>query len=227
MIYVIGDSHTRAFSFNSNFFPLFVGAGKENNFVNETNSITLTKNIFNVLSKIEVVKYVMFVIGEPDARFFSGQGWYPWESKTPPDISDYQKKCHLAIVRYEKMLKELLAKINFKPIIFNVTPSKRQQQNIVVNYYNSCLKKMCENNKFHFVFINQKIYSNDENIIHELYFGDTVHMNNQIQPLVEEELIKMGIIEKSDFNNNFNWDHTEVMKKFAFDPQFGCFKLSK
>jgi hypothetical protein len=227
MIYVIGDSHTRAFSFNANFFPLFIGAGKQNNFVDEANSKTLAENVTNVLCRMEDLKYVMFVLGEPDARFFSGQGWYPWEAKNPPDISGYQEKCHRSIIRYERMLIELLAKKDFIPIVFNVTPSKRELQNVVVDYYNSCLKEMCENNNFYFVAINEKIYSKDENIIHEMYFGDTVHMNNQIQPLAEAELIKLKVIEKSGFNNSFTWDHIAVMKKFVFDPQFGCFKLSK
>ena len=42
-VIVLGDSHCRAFSFNSNFFPIFLGAGKEMNFISDKNLKKLKK----------------------------------------------------------------------------------------------------------------------------------------------------------------------------------------
>ncbi len=227
MICVLGDSHSRAFAHNSNFFPMFLGAGKEHNFISEENAARVASKIPAVLSHIKSLKEVIFVLGEPDTRYYTGQGWYPWESTLDPDITGYQAKVNSSVTRYETMLKSLQKTIRFEPVIFNVTPSQRILQNVVVDHYNEQLKQMCGSNGYRFIYINDKLYSGDANIIHDKYYGDNVHMNNKIQPLIEEVLTSYGLIETSGYDKEFNWSHAGVMKEFAFDKKFGCYKQVK
>ena len=224
-IYVIGDSHTRAFSFNTNFFPLFVGAGKENCFVSDETLRNITANFFKTLDALVSDNPVMLVVGEPDTRFYLGQGWYPWDSKVKENISGFEKKVDGSIDRVETLLDKLKKRYTNKFILFNVTPSQRVNQNKVTDYFNRKLEQLCKKRDCLFVFINDKIYSGDEKIIHEKYYGDTVHLNNKIQPLVEAILKENDLIGKSGFDENVQWSHQEVMKKFSFDEKFGCYKL--
>ena len=79
-IYAIGDSHTRAFSFNKNFLPLFIGAGKSHCFINDKNMKNVRNKIYKITKKLNQAT-VILVLGEPDTRYYLGKGWYPWEDK--------------------------------------------------------------------------------------------------------------------------------------------------
>ena len=88
-IIVFGDSHSRAFSYNPNFLPFFIGAGKQNNFINDENAKRVEDSLRTALKGLEGQK-VMFCFGEPDTRHWLGLGWYPWEGKREFDLDDLE-----------------------------------------------------------------------------------------------------------------------------------------
>jgi hypothetical protein len=224
-ILVVGDSHTRAFAGNPNFTPMFAGAGKENCFVNEETCAIVQRNLFTMLEKLKWEGPIMLFYGEPDTRFYLGKGWYPWQATGRDKMLFHTFRVRKSFVRYCKLIEECRKRYSNQIIILNVTPSSRVNQNKMVDYFNSLLKKYAGRHGLLFVDINEQVYSDASRVVQKKYEADTVHLNNNIQPLVENVLIKHGLIETSGFNSSAEWNHEEMMKKFVFDEKFGCYRL--
>lgn len=222
-IYVIGDSHTRAFSYNPNFLPLFIGAGKEHCFINDKTYKNIKKKSYNIVKQLDNAK-VMFTLGEPDTRYYLGKGWYPWDNKVEFTVKDFKPLIDKSLSRYKKLLLFLKKNTNNAYIIFNIPPSIREEQNEIVEYFNTGLESFCKQNGFLFISVNDKLYSN-ESIVSEKYYGDTVHLNKNVQPLVEDILIKEELLVSSKFDEEVVWDHTQVQNSYEFNEKFGCYTL--
>ena len=166
----------------------------------------------------------MFVFGEPDTRHYAGQGWHPWLAETPPDISNYEAKVEESVQRFETMLQCLTSWRPFLPMVLNVTPSVRLEQNVVVDFFNSRLADRCARNGWLFIPINGAVYDPKDHTIQVKYFGDQIHLNQQIQPLVEKILEDAEVLSCSGYNPAFQASNAEIMKLFAFDEKFGCFR---
>ena len=80
-IWVIGDSHARAFSCNSNFIPFFIGEGKKHCFVNDKYLSGLILKVLNIVKEVTAQDSIILYLGEPDTRFYLGRGWRPWKNK--------------------------------------------------------------------------------------------------------------------------------------------------
>lgn len=223
-IIVFGDSHSRAFSLNPNFFPIFLGAGKKNNFINEENYDLVKNSVFKALGNIEN-KYIMFCLGEPDTRYYLGLGWYPWEGKREFELADFRPNIGESFSRYIKLLHELKREFDKEFIVFNITPSMRIDQNKMVNYYNKLLKDASVENDYTFIDINEKIYSNNESIIDQQYYSDTVHLNTRVQILVEDFLIKKGFVTTKGFDKEIDISAEQLQAKYKYDKRFGCYVL--
>ena len=226
-IYVIGDSHTRAYSFNDNFLPTFAGAGKENCFITDETAAHLKKNIVNAIERFQTENPILLFLGEPDTRYYLGKGWYPWKSEIKEDISGMESNVFSSIKRYEELVSVLTNTFRNRFIIHCVTPCRRRSQNKITDRFNEELEKIC--NKFGLLFlkINERIYINDEKIIDDKYYSDEVHLNNKIQVLAEDILKRHGLIERSGFAENISWSNEEMIKKFKFDEKFGCYIMKE
>lgn len=224
-ILVLGDSHSRAFSFNPNFFPIFLGPGKEMNFVNDKNLKLLEKSILRVLKTFNLTadSKIILYLGEPDTRFYLAGDWYPWKQEELELDENYKEKVRDSIIRYEKLLDTIIGKIS-NPIIMNVTPSRRTEQNKVVDYFNAKLAELCSTRGFEFLDINNSIYSNDEKVIQDVYYLDQVHMNTRIQVLVEKRLMDLAYIESPAYSKT-ELTNEEIQGKYGFDKRFGCYTL--
>lgn len=222
MIYVIGDSHSRSFAKNENFFPLFIGAGKENCFVSDATLDCLKSNITRVVKNLSKNSQILLVLGEPDTRFYLGKGWTPWLSSSQDCLEDIDGKIKASAERYSKLIHWLQESSQHVFYIFNVTPSNRENQNIYVNAFNRRLRDICLSSGVLFVDIEDKLFL-DKNKMDVSYMGDEVHLNNLIQPLVEEFLVSSNILQESKFNKDFKFDSKQVQGKFVFNEQFSCY----
>ena len=81
-IWVIGDSHARAFSYNNNFIPFFVGEGREHCFRNDKCLSNVISKVLNITKEIITQDTIVLFLGEPDTRFYLGRGWKPWKKKS-------------------------------------------------------------------------------------------------------------------------------------------------
>lgn len=224
-IIVFGDSHSRAFSLNPNFIPFFIGAGKEHNFINEKNAIKVKAKLWKAMSGLDH-QNVMFCFGEPDTRHYLGYGWYPWEGEKVLEIDDFKPHVDKAIERYYQMIEDLSEKFDNHILIFNVTPSIRERQNEIVDYYNLIIKnKVSKLEGVTFVGINDEIYTSGEELIDQQYYSDTVHLNNKIQILVEDFLIENGFLKERGYQKEVNFSHKKVQSSYKYDKRFGCYVL--
>lgn len=228
MIYVIGDSHTRSFSFNENFVPLFLGQGKEINFTCDENFFKIKNATLNLLTNFNNDATLIFFIGEPDTRFYLNVGWYPWDNIEKASTQNYIENISKSVFRYNNFLAVIKQKFNGKIFVLNIIPSNRKLQNVIVDEYNKQLKSCCISHDIIFLDVNNDIYIDGHHeMIKEEFISDPVHLNNKLQVLVQNSLIKYGLKLSNRFNESIKWDNSEVQKKFYFDEKFGCYKMKK
>ena len=221
-IIVLGDSHSRSFAHNQNFFPVFLGAGKHHNFISSENfKIVLNKSL-KVLNKLNQ-KDVLFFFGEPDTRYALGKGWYPWDEKEHINLDHSKLIC--SSTDYYLKLANKLRKSGRNVMVLNVILTPRRDQNLIVKKYNTTLKYKLKSYGIPFFEINSLIEENG--VISEHYYGDQVHASNRIQPLVEKLLINLKLIDNSNFDNNYIWDIKKVQSEFELNDKFGCYVLKK
>lgn len=220
MIYVIGDSHTRTFANNSNFFPLFVGPGKEICFISEEHFSNVKERVARVIPHLDDSAVVMFVLGEPDTRYYLGKGWTPWEPQISHDIENPFELLDLSVARYKAFLKWFSQTYNFKAMVFNVVPSSRLIQNEYAKYMNKKLEEYCAVSRIPFINIQDQIVS--QGVVRQDYMGDVVHLDASVQPLIEAQIRQSGIdleinqpSEQREINN--------IKSDFVYDPRFACF----
>ena len=110
-IWVIGDSHARAFSYNNNFIPFFIGEGRKHCFINDKCLSNIISKVFNIIKEIKTWDWVILFLGEPDTRFYLGRGWKPWKRKFGFSIRR-RSKIKKSFKRYCQLINEKL--VSFK-----------------------------------------------------------------------------------------------------------------
>lgn len=224
-IYIVGDSHSRAFSYNRNFIPLFLGPGKKINFISDDNMQTV-KSKFAMVHKSLAPQKVITYFGEPDTRWLLGKGWYPWEGSVEFVLDDFRQEVNQSVDRYIQLIRFARDHFAWEICVMNVTPTTRVEQNVISEYYNERLHQTCKDEGFMFLPINSRLFTHDLNL-DDSYCGDSVHLNSAIQPHVEEILIKKGMIESSGFRVGIEWDHSKVHADFKYNKRFGCYTLKE
>jgi hypothetical protein len=217
-IITLGDSHVRSFAKNENFFPLFIGSGKEMCFIDDksyNHTLSTTKKVLSNFNKEDVF---MLVFGEPDCRWFSGKGWHPWLSNSSVDLNREGLKS--SIERFLKFITELSSDGYKNLCIYNATPSKRKEQNKMILAWNNVVKDFCEDGDFLFIDISSEVNSNLEN-----YLADEVHLNDKVSSLVLNILFNKNIIDEIK-NDEYNYIYQDVKDRFKFNPKFNCFTYS-
>ena len=235
-IWVIGDSHARAFSYNKNFIPFFIGQGKTHCFINDNNLSNLISKVVKIITEIKDRDSVILFLGEPDTRFCLGRGWKPWKKKYRKGWKLWKSKIRLFIggkilikksyKRYCQLISEVKNKTNASLLILNITPSDRRDQNKLVDYFNKLLSEFCsKENDVEFIYINPKIYNPETKTVGGEYYGDPVHLNIKLQLPVENWFFEKGTIKKSFFDEENRMDKKQIKRNYKFNENFGCFTL--
>ncbi len=226
-IWVIGDSHTRAFSYNDNFIPFYIGGGKEHCFLSDQRLSDLIPKVLHIVKEVVAHDSIILLLGEPDTRFYLGSGWKPWKIKNRFPISiRWRSKIKKSFKRYCQLIDEVKNKTKAKLMILNITPSNRKDQNKLVFYFNRLLSEYCLKEKdVAFIDINTAIYNPKTKTIKEEYYGDHVHLNMKLQMPVEKWLIGKGIIERSYYDEENTMDKKKLKKNFKYNERFGCYTL--
>lgn len=177
---IIGDSHTRAYGLNRNFTPIFLGPGKDNNFIDWANVDVMLKKCYQIAETIHP-KTVILCLGEPETRYAMGLGWNPWLSQYIPDTDNFSflDKC---IALFKFFTEELTKKLGWDVYVQNVVLTQSPEQCRYIDYYNHLLSQ---------IFADRLIFFNDrirrpEGTIDEEYSWDRIHANNKICEFVEE-----------------------------------------
>ena len=227
-IVVIGDSHTRVFSYHHIFLPLFIGSGRDNCFLSENKYKNSKDKIHNILDRIKIASKVMLVFGEPDIRNHF-ENVFGTKNLGKSDEVIIQE----AVERYKHLIEELNNEKKFELIIFNAVPSGNSEYNPLLSHYNQELELFCNNKGIHFIDIWDDIFESSKNVVDNKYQSDPVHLNKNILPIVvkklkEVKIVPKGISESSTFKwayrykfsiNNYDiaiWgDKTKLEENFA------------
>lgn len=135
-IVILGESHTRSFSYRKNVLPFFMGSGKT---INLDNIKVINNSIDNIILKLNKKECLIFLyIGEPNCRYPIGNTWTPhWdEIHGGLNINSYIDKeyLHNCINRYSN--------INLQDIDFILTPTGAYDPvQPALSYFNSLLKE--------------------------------------------------------------------------------------
>lgn len=221
MFYVIGDSHVRSFAGSNWFIPFFLGPGKKNCFVSDKNLIHVKKNAVQVLSNIPRKSRVLCVFGEPDARFYLGKGWYPWDEDGKDDMSAITEKIASSAYRYASFLSYVCDKYDHDFFVLPVTPSGRVNQNRYVRAFNGKLRELCEVRGAFFVDIESDFFDTEFQI-KEGYMADPVHLNRKVQALVMDLLSKVVPIESRGGTSARKVAEGRIGKYFSYNEAFDC-----
>lgn len=220
---VLGDSHCRAYAFNRNFVPLFLGMGKTHCFISKETEQILKKDTAKAMQAIPGNR-VLLVLGEPDTRYYLGKGWYPWKNELQPIIKNKSELVTQSIVRYERYLRWLRLNYNNEFIVCSVVPTIRKQQNEICDLFNQELRNICSFLQLSFIDINNYLYQSP-GILNRKYAGDEVHLNQYIQPFVEKELIRIGYLTESYFDPEQKLENQALKSQFKYSRRFGCYVL--
>jgi hypothetical protein len=198
-IVVIGDSHTRVFSYHHIFLPLFIGSGRDNCFLSDIKYKNSRDKIYNILDRIKVPSKVMLVFGEPDIRNHF-ENVFGTKNLGKSDLVIIQE----AVERYKHLIEELNNEKKYELIIFNAVPSGTPEYNPLLSHYNNELEVFCNSKGVHFIDIWDDIFESSKNVVDHEYQSDPVHLNENILPIVVKELkdaeiLPQSIVEKSKF----------------------------
>lgn len=224
VILVIGDSHTRVFSDSTMFFPVFVGAGKEFNLLNDNSTLSILEKSIKII-KNSKHKNVLLNFGEPDTRYFLGKGWYPWKDNQVSYNIDLKNSITTSVDNYLFLVKRLENIFRNKDFyITEVNPSPRSDQNQLIIKYNKALNLKLSN--YQIIKSFDYFYDDVNDIPYEMYISpeDPVHLNSRIIDFYSKFFSSKLNLKLSDLNNTGS-DANDVRHKFEYNKKFGCFIL--
>ena len=198
---VLGDSHGRSFTYNKEFLSIFIGSGKEVNFMSDESAMETKRRLLNNLHRLDRNKNIMLVFGEPDVRLYL---------ENHNEIRDLQgEKEYIAACtdRYMAVIKEVRKHISGNLIVYNAVPCPRLEQNLFSKKYNSRLKRLCKENQIPFVDIWNKVVDKDNNL-DEKYSVDHIHLSHLITPIVIKNLKRKRLMSPTvQEEKNYSWSY--------------------
>jgi hypothetical protein len=223
-IIIIGESHTRHFSFRKNIIPLFADNGKRYNLDNVE---YINEKINMVAKKIDFDHLSFLYIGEPNCRISLVGHWTPhWDEIhkghkiDPTPDKKYISKC---IDEYKK--------VDLTNIDYILTPTSAYDATIpTLKLFNETLKE-----KFGDLVIDIFKYTHDEKfcVLNEYksknWEKDPIHLNSKISDKFVNELYIRNIIDNKEnyapemkeiFDTHFVRDKEGIEKS-----RFGTYKI--
>lgn len=214
-IIVIGDSHSRSFGGSDYFIPIFMGAGKFNNFTNENFRKITNKKLLEIMSNFKKDDYFLLTLGEADCRWNTYGSWYPSKTAKKPkneitnSVSNSVSNFKKSILNIKSLYKNL--------IIYNVIPHMRDDQNTTNQIWNKNISTFCEENDLFFCDIYNEVLKDLNSHLLQLDNNrgiDPIHLSTSIQKLVIKKLQITEKPEKILINNT----------RFSFNERFKCFR---
>ncbi len=216
---VLGDSHTRSFSFRENIYPIFLDEGRKINLnTNHVNYVISQSN--KVKNKLNLLENVIYFIklGEPDIRYQLNNDWHVQASNFIYEGKINYEYLDLCISNYKKIIDNL-------PFInYILTPTTAYKPSLdSLKYFNNGIKKIFGDKV---VDIQSKTLGQTE--VLDKYKGsdrDPIHLNSNISNLFLDELVKRNIINSSDLNyykrNQKESFNSKDLKKLFITNRFG------
>lgn len=220
-IIVLGDSHVRTFAKTNVFYPFFLGPGKKINYINGTHRNKTKNKIHHVMSNFDKDDIFLFVFGEPDCRWWTGNGWHSWLKLTNDAVN--LPELNNSIKRYQDVINDIKELGYENVIIYNATASENDKQNNQIYIWNSSMKNFCDKNKIPFIDLSDIILVDKK--INPEFLVDMIHLNDKPAKLVFNILMDKELISSEVKLSSAPYNYLEVKKQFKLNSKFNCLTL--
>jgi hypothetical protein len=219
-IVILGESHTRSFSYRKNMLPFFMGSGKT---INLDNIKVINKTLNNIILKLNKKECLIFLyIGEPNCRYPVRNNWTPhWdEIQKGIDVKPYIDKKYLqsCIDRYSN--------INLQDIDFILTPTGAYDPvQPALHYFNTLLKEKFGNKV---IDIFSKTVDKNLKTLNEYkakdWEKDPIHVNSKISQDFLQILKNKNVINNiEDYESNVDGYFGTHLLRMQDKSQFGSY----
>jgi hypothetical protein len=198
-IYILGDSHIRAFSFANQIMPIFIGPAAFNNFLSERNALMVINKIDHLICSLESDLKELILIISGDVIHVSRKS----EGKEKDLI-----KLDAAIKRYSEFIDKFhVSYPNVKLVVGAVFPGCTDMYLQYELYYNERLQNICHNVAVPFINVNTVITTDGK--LDFPFKADFAHVNYRVvKPFLE--LLSENInanLEDRCYYNDFRWEY--------------------
>ncbi len=213
-IIVIGDSHVRAFAFNENFIPLFIGPAAFNNFLTK-------KNADKVASKVIALIEQSLSIDSTYLFLFSGDVEHV-RRKSSEITAEIIVELEDSAIRYVEVLKSIAIRLNDKICVGLSLPGTNDLYNdIRMLYTNKFLSKLKGDSRIQVFDFNPDLIDQDGFLIN-YYKADFAHISYRCVGPILDKLVKGGLMKADQYNRrcDFEW-----WASFNIGTEEGPFKI--
>ncbi len=172
--YLISDSHSRAFSYNSAFIPLFIGRGDTTLFLTDDLFRSTAKKIISIVTLLKDNVPIIFAFNETNLRLHLNDAYKTWDEGD----AVIEK-----IVGRQLKLFELFCKSGRKVYIITAFPREDAAYTRLAKLYNIELLKQVKQTSVTIINFFDKITHDTGQIIAD-YKADFIHCNAKVGDLV-------------------------------------------
>ena len=144
-VIMLGDSHVRAFSTHAAVIPVFLGPGKQLNFLSEANAISTRRRVERAICRCPVTAQPVVSFGEAVCRYLLGRGWHL------EHVGHTPARVETTLMSEARQLVDLLSSLadDHDRVIDLLLPpaSLRRQQTELHRTFNDYVKHACRNTR--------------------------------------------------------------------------------
>lgn len=198
-MYVIGDSHTRSFSYHELFVPLFIGPGKETLFLTNEQTKKTRLKVLGILKLLDVTQDFLFIFSEPNIRYCQENGIS--QSKGS------QATIKQAVSNYVSLINEVSKTVSGRIFVLCAIPRCDLEYSRLASGFNAALKSSIRGTGIIGIDV-WKMATTEDGTIKRKYVGDYIHANYLFAALVVKYLRQNNFIDKElNVLSKYQWSH--------------------
>lgn len=203
LVYALGDSHVRTYSYHDRFLPLYIGPGFANCFLTAELAAATEDKILLNLARVPGNCAVLLSLGEPDVRFHS-------EDRFGTRGGGDREVLQTAVARYAATLEHVRDSANVRLAVMNVPPSVDVERSRLALMYNNLLAESCKTLEVTFIDIWSHLVDARSGLLQPVYDADGIHLKPAILPalsraLREKHVVCAGFPAGPNFAWSFNY----------------------
>lgn len=208
-MYVIGDSHTRSFSYHEFFVPLFVGPGKETLFLTDEQTKKTHSKVLNTVKLLDLSQDYLFIFSEPNLRYHQQNKFNTRRNK------DDQSVIKKIVANYVCLLKEVSSIVNGRTFVLCAIPRPDSDYTVLATMFNAELKAAVQGTKITYIDLWGAVTTN-EGMIKPKFMGDFIHANYLLADMVVRHLKQQALVGKhTKVVSRYQWEHAHTIKSAA------------
>lgn len=199
LVYAIGDSHVRTYSYHDHFLPLYIGPGFANCFLTAELAAAAEVKILLNAARLRAGHLLLFVLGEPDVRFHC-------EDRFGTRQAGDESALRSAVGRYAAVLRRVRERCKFELAVLSVPPSVDAERCALAALYNGFLAEHCAAAGVAFIDVWQDLADRVTGLLHHDFDADGIHLTAATLPAVIRALRDSKLVGHAfPAGANFEW----------------------